>query len=152
MRSIIQKIRQRLSRRNDRDENLMNLQFDFPNLFKGQEGSRDSTAEAGSEHWIAAMAQHREEMKVFMALGAVAAADERTELLRALNHARRAIDACAPYAETVEAMPAPEFRMQINDLMMRLDCVTMRRPDDRASEWSLAGGSPRLVPSPSESC
>ncbi|MBF0892179.1 hypothetical protein HKD28_12285 [Gluconobacter sp. LMG 1744] len=98
------------------------------------------------------MAKRREEMKRFMALGVVGAADERAELLRALNHARRAIDACAPYAETVEAMSAPEFREQINRLMQHLSGVTMRRPDDRASEWTIERGYPRLVQSPSESC
>ncbi|KXV65624.1 hypothetical protein AD950_04030 [Gluconobacter oxydans] len=109
-----------------------------------EEEACGTAAEAGSEHWIAAMAQRREEMKRFMALGAVAAADERTELLRALNHARRAIDACAPYAETVEAMDAPEFREQINRLMMSLYGIILRRPDAHKSSWELRGFCPSL--------
>ena len=139
MRSIIQKIRQRLSGRNDRDENLINLQFDFSNLSKGEEECRDSTAEVGSKYWLKAMARRREEMKLFMAHGAIAASDERAELLRALNHARRAIDACAPYAETVEAMSAPEFRDQINRLMVSFAEVARKRPDSHESVWDVAG-------------
>lgn len=144
MRSIIQKLQRRLSRRNARDEKLINLQFDFPYLFKGEEAACGATAEASSEHWIAAMVQRREEMKQFMALGAVAAADERAELLRALVHARRAIEACAPYAETVEAMDAPEFREQINRLMMSLYGVILRRPDADKSTWGISGFYPTL--------
>ncbi|GBR35001.1 hypothetical protein [Gluconobacter kondonii] len=117
----------------------MNLQFDFSNLFKGEEESRDSTPETGSEYWLEAMTQRREEMKRFMALGVVGAADERAELLRALNHARRAIDACAPYAETVEAMSAPEFRDQINRLMVSFAEVARKRPDSHESVWDVAG-------------
>lgn len=137
MRSIIGKIRKFAGRRYQRveiDAGLPSHEEEFP----------DSAAEIFSEFWLKAMAQRREEMKLFMAHGAIAASDERAELLRALNHARRAIDACAPYAETVEAMSNPEFRDQINRLMVSLYGVLVRRPDADKSVWKAAGYYPTL--------
>ena len=115
------------------------LKFSPARGANGERSEQKKTAEGGSECWFEAMAQRREEMKRFMALGVVGAADERAELLRALNHARSAIDACAPYAETVEAMSAPEFRDQINRLMVSFAEVARKRPDSHESVWDVAG-------------